>query len=135
LLVDDAGVHGAVIKIGNGLDSFQQKGERITVGAGYSTVRLAMLTAKKGLSGLEFAGGIPGNIGGAVYMNAGAHGSEISKVLESAKVLLETGEYIELTNEELNFRYRTTILQETIRGIVLEATFRLQKGDHHEITA
>lgn len=135
LLVDDAGVRGAVIKIGNGLDSFQQKGERITVGAGYSTVRLAMLTAKKGLSGLEFAGGIPGNIGGAVYMNAGAHGSEISKVLESAKVLLETGEYIELTNEELNFRYRTTILQETIRGIVLEATFRLQKGDHHEITA
>lgn len=135
LLVDDAGIRGVVIKIGKGLDSFHQDGDRVTVGAGYSTIRLAMMTAKIGLSGLEFAGGIPGNIGGAVYMNAGAHGSDISKVLESAKVLLETGEYVEFSNEQLNFRYRTTILQETIRGLVLEATFRLTKGDHREITA
>lgn len=135
LLVDDEGIRGVVIKIGDGLDSFHQDGNRITVGAGYSTIRLAVVTAKKGLSGLEFAGGIPGNIGGAVYMNAGAHGSDISKVLESAKVLLETGEYIELSNEELHFRYRTTVLQETIRGLVLEATFCLKEGDHQEITA
>lgn len=135
LLVNDEGIRGAVIKIGDGLDSFHQEGNRITVGAGYSTIRLAVVTAKKGLSGLEFAGGIPGNIGGAVYMNAGAHGSDISNVLESAKVLLETGEYIELSNKELNFRYRTTILQETIRGLVLEATFCLREGNHQEITA
>lgn len=135
LLVDDAGIRGTVIKIGKGLDSFYQEGNRVTVGAGYSTIRLAMMTAKKGLSGLEFAGGIPGNIGGAVYMNAGAHGSDISNVLDSAKVLLETGEYLELSNEQLKFRYRTTILQETIRGLVLEATFRLREGNHQEITA
>lgn len=135
LLVHDEGIRGAVIKIGDGLDSFQQDGNRITVGAGYSTIRLAVVTAKLGLSGLEFAAGIPGNIGGAVYMNAGAHGSDISNVLESAKVLLETGEYVELSNEELKFRYRTTILQETIRGLVLEATFRLKEGNREEITA
>lgn len=135
LLVSDEGIRGAVIKIGDGLDSFQQDGNRITVGAGYSTIRLAVVTAKLGLAGLEFAAGIPGNIGGAVYMNAGAHGSDISNVLESAKVLLETGEYVELSNEELKFRYRTTILQETIRGLVLEATFRLTEGNREEITA
>lgn len=134
LLVRDGGIRGAVIKLGKGLDHFEQEGTTITVGGGYSTVLLAAVTAKKGLSGLEFAGGIPGNIGGAVYMNAGAHGSDVSQVLKSAEVLLETGEQVVLTNQELKFRYRTTILQNELRGIVTEATFQLTEGDRSEIT-
>lgn len=134
LLVKDGGVRGAVIKLGKGLDHFEQTGTTVTVGGGYSTVLLASVTAKKGLSGLEFAGGIPGNIGGAVYMNAGAHGSDVSKVLKSAEVILETGEQVILTNQELKFRYRTTILQNELRGIVTEATFQLTEGDRSQIT-
>ena len=66
-------------------------GTQLTVGAGYSIVALAVLISKKGLSGLEFASGIPGSVGGAVYMNAGAHGSDISKILTKAHILFEDG--------------------------------------------
>lgn len=135
LLVKDSGLRGAVIKLGKGLDHFERNGTQVTVGGGYSTVLLAAVTAKQGLSGLEFAAGIPGNIGGAVYMNAGAHGSDVSNVLCSAEILLETGEFVTLSNQELNFRYRTTVLQEEVRGIVTEATFQLMEGDRTEITA
>lgn len=135
LLVKDHGIRGVVIKLGKGFDQFNREGTQVTVGGGYSTVLLAAVTAKQGLSGLEFAGGIPGNIGGAVYMNAGAHGSDVSEILVSAEVLLETGEYRTLSNKELKFRYRTTILQEELRGIVTEATFQLKEGDRKEITA
>jgi UDP-N-acetylmuramate dehydrogenase len=68
-------------------------------------------------------------------MNAGAHGSEISKVLKSAEVLTETGEWLQLSNEDLHFRYRTTILQEKIKGIVTGASFELQQGDAKQITS
>lgn len=135
LLVRDGGIRGAVIKIGKGLDHLQIEGDRVTVGGGYSTILLAAITAKKGLMGLEFAGGIPGNIGGAVYMNAGAHGSEISKVLFEAEILLETGETVRLTQPEMKFRYRTSILQNELHGVVTEAVFQLQKGEREEITS
>jgi UDP-N-acetylmuramate dehydrogenase len=135
LLVRDGGIRGVVIKLDEGFTHLRIEGTRVTVGGGYSTILLASVTAKQGLSGLEFAGGIPGNIGGAVYMNAGAHGSEISRVLHSAKVLLETGEWVTLTNEELKFRYRTSVLQKELRGIVTEAVFELQVGDKEEIGA
>jgi UDP-N-acetylmuramate dehydrogenase len=74
-------------------------GEQVTVGGGYSVVRLATGISKKGLSGLEFAAGIPGSVGGAVYMNAGAHGSDISRVLVKALILFEDGTIDWLTNE------------------------------------
>lgn len=135
LLVRDGGIRGAVIKVGKGLDHLQIEGDRVTVGGGYSTILLAAITAKKGLMGLEFAGGIPGNIGGAVYMNAGAHGSEIANVLTEAEILLETGETVRLTQPELKFRYRTSILQEELHGVVTEAVFQLQKGEREEIMA
>ncbi|SFJ04518.1 UDP-N-acetylmuramate dehydrogenase [Thermoflavimicrobium dichotomicum] len=135
LLVRDGGIRGAVIKLDEGFDYLHIEGTRVVAGGGYSTILLATKTAKQGLSGLEFAGGIPGNVGGAVYMNAGAHGSEISRVLVSAEVLLETGEWVTLSNEELKFRYRTSILQNELRGIVTEATFQLEKGDEQEIVA
>ncbi|MBN2908362.1 UDP-N-acetylmuramate dehydrogenase [Polycladomyces sp. WAk] len=135
LLVRDGGIRGAVIKLGAGFDDLKVEGTRVIVGGGYSVIRLTSMVAKHGLTGLEFAGGIPGNVGGAVYMNAGAHGSEVSRVLESAEVLLETGEWITLTNEQLEFRYRTSSLQTKYRGIVTEAVFQLQYGDRKEIAS
>lgn len=135
LLVRDGGIRGVVFKLDEGFNYLGIDGTRVTAGGGYSMILLASMTAKHGLTGLEFAGGIPGNVGGAVYMNAGAHGSEIARVLVSAKVLLETGEWITLSNEDLKFRYRTSILQNELRGIVTEATFELKEGDKEVISS
>ncbi|TCW37551.1 UDP-N-acetylmuramate dehydrogenase [Laceyella sacchari] len=135
LLVRDGGIRGVVFKLDEGFNSLSIDGTKVVAGGGYSTILLATMTAKQGLTGLEFAGGIPGNVGGAVYMNAGAHGSEIARVLESAKVLLESGEWVTLSNEEMAFSYRTSILQTEMKGIVTEATFRLERGNKEEITA
>lgn len=135
LLVRDGGIRGVIFKLDEGFNNLEIDGNQVKVGGGYSTILLATMTAKQGLTGLEFAGGIPGNIGGAVYMNAGAHGSDISRVLHSAEVLLETGEWTTLTNEQLKFRYRTSVLQNELKGIVTEATFILQKGDREQISA
>lgn len=134
LLVRDGGVRGAVIKIGSGLDHMQVKGDRVIVGGGYSFVRLSVIVSRQGLAGLEFAGGIPGTVGGAVFMNAGAHGSETCEVLESAEVLSEDGKWLRLTNEELQFSYRTSILQSQLRGVATEATFQLKKGDAKQVS-
>ncbi|SFS50075.1 UDP-N-acetylmuramate dehydrogenase [Marininema halotolerans] len=133
LLVRDGGIRGAVIKLGAGLDHLQVVGEQVVVGGGYSFVKLSVMVAKHGLTGLEFAGGIPGTVGGAVFMNAGAHGSELSQVLESAEVLLEDGRWVRITAEEMAFRYRTSILQSEMRGIVTEATFNLREGDREVV--
>jgi UDP-N-acetylmuramate dehydrogenase len=135
LLVKDGGIRGAVFQLQDAFDYLEIEGTTVRAGGAYSTILLASRTAKAGLTGLEFAGGIPGNVGGAVYMNAGAHGSEISRVLKSAEVLTETGEWLQLSNEDLHFRYRTTILQEEINGIVAGATFELEQGDAKQITA
>jgi UDP-N-acetylmuramate dehydrogenase len=135
LLVRDGGIRGAVIKMGNGLDYYRVDGDRVIAGGGHSFVKLSVLAAKAGLTGLEFAGGIPGTVGGAVFMNAGAHGSEVCEVLESAEVLLEEGRWIRLTNQELDFSYRHSILQSSLRGIVTEAVFQLKVGDRKQVAA
>jgi UDP-N-acetylmuramate dehydrogenase len=98
-------------------------------------VALAMTLSRKGLSGLEFASGIPGSVGGAVYMNAGAHGSDISKILEKAHVLFADGTMEWLTMEQMKFSYRTSVLQKERPGIVLEAVFNLPEGDVDTIKA
>jgi len=134
LLVRDRGIRGAVLKVAEGLSHCEFRGEEVCVGAGYSMIRLAMETGKMGLTGMEFAGGIPGTVGGAVYMNAGAHGSDLSRILNDAEILFEDGERKVLTNEEMGFSYRTSLLQKR-KGIVLEARFQLRKGDRGEITA
>lgn len=135
LLVSDSGIEGIVIKLGKGLDTLDIDGEIVKVGAGYSLVRLATTISRMGLSGLEFASGIPGSVGGAVYMNAGAHGSDISKVLKKALILFEDGKLEWLDNEEMEFSYRTSILQKKRPGIVVEAIFQLEKGNKEEIIA
>lgn len=133
LLVRDGGVRGLVIKIGDGLDKLVIEGSKVTVDAGFSVIKLATIVSRKGLAGLEFAGGIPGSVGGAVYMNAGAHGSDISRVLQSAEILFDNGEIASLSNEDLKFAYRTSILQNEQPGICLQATFQLTPGDRELI--
>ncbi|MEH7436002.1 UDP-N-acetylmuramate dehydrogenase [Neobacillus drentensis] len=135
LLVSDKGIEGVVIKLSSGLDHLEMDGTTITVGGGHSLVSLATLISKKGLAGLEFASGIPGSVGGAVYMNAGAHGSDISKILTRAHVLFENGSMEWLSNEEMKFSYRTSVLQNKRPGIVVEAVFDLAAGDRVAIVA
>lgn len=134
MLVLDKGVRGVVIKPAHALDFVEYNGNTVTVGAAYSLIKLATQTSKKGLSGLEFAGGIPANVGGAVYMNAGAHGSDVSRILKSADIILENGEHVTFSNEDMKYAYRHSVLHE-IKGIVVQATFELIPGDPKEISA
>ncbi|WP_264737120.1 UDP-N-acetylmuramate dehydrogenase [Cytobacillus firmus] len=135
LLVSDGGIEGVVIKLGRGMDHLDLNETELRAGGGYSLVALSTIISKKGLSGLEFASGIPGSVGGAVYMNAGAHGSDISQILTKAHVLFEDGNMEWLTNKEMEFSYRTSVLQTKRPGIVLEAVFRLTEGDREKISS
>lgn len=132
VLVGDKGVRGAVIKLAGELADARFEDGLIRAGGGYSFIKLSVLAGKHGLTGLEFAGGIPGSVGGAVYMNAGAHGSDVSRILQEAEVVLEEGVVEVWTREDLSFRYRHSVLQER-PGIVTEAVFALQPGDRKEI--
>ncbi|MDA2186874.1 UDP-N-acetylenolpyruvoylglucosamine reductase [Bacillus thuringiensis] len=133
LLVSDQGIEGVVIRLGEGLDHLEVEKHKVRVGSGYPLIKLSTLLSRQGLAGLEFASGIPGSVGGAVYMNAGAHKSDISSVLSKALILFEDGTIDWLTNKELEFSYRTSVLQTKRPGIVLEAVFQLQAGKREEI--
>lgn len=133
-LASDLGYRGAVIKLGAGFDSLRFEGNLVHVGGAYSFIKLSVMTGKEGLTGLEFAGGIPGTVGGAVYMNAGAHHSDVSRILKSATIVWEDGTKETYGNEEMGFRYRHSVLHER-RGIVTEAVFSLASGDRKEIAA
>ncbi len=133
-LVSDKGVRGAVIKPGRGFDFVRFDGRAATAGASYSFIKLSVMAGKEGLTGLEFAGGIPGTVGGAVYMNAGAHGSDVSRILQSVDIVWEDGTVGTYGKEDMAFGYRHSILQER-RGFVSEATFLLEEGDRKEIAA
>ncbi|WHZ04758.1 UDP-N-acetylmuramate dehydrogenase [Neobacillus sp. YX16] len=135
LLVSDKGIEGVVIRLGSGLNHLSINESTITVGGGHSLVSLSTLISKRGMSGLEFASGIPGSVGGAVYMNAGAHGSDISKILTRAHILFEDGSIEWLSNDEMEFTYRTSVLQKKRPGIVLEAEFKLTMGDRTAIVS
>ncbi|PAE43289.1 UDP-N-acetylmuramate dehydrogenase [Bacillus sp. 7884-1] len=135
LLVSDKGIEGVVIRLGSGLNHLSINESTITVGGGHSLVSLSTLISKRGLSGLEFASGIPGSVGGAVYMNAGAHGSDISKILTRAHILFEDGSIEWLSNDKMEFTYRTSVLQKKRPGVVLEAEFKLTMGDRTAIVS
>ncbi|WP_159883960.1 UDP-N-acetylmuramate dehydrogenase [Paenibacillus puerhi] len=134
MLVADKGIRGVVVKLGEALNTVRIEGESIVAGGAYSFIKLSVIAGKEGLTGLEFAGGIPGTVGGAVYMNAGAHGSDVSRILQRAEVLLPTGELATYYNGDLAYAYRHSILQAE-PGIVTEAEFRLRYGDRKEIAA
>ncbi|HDX9704694.1 MULTISPECIES: UDP-N-acetylmuramate dehydrogenase [Bacillus] len=133
LLVSDQGIEGVVIRLGEGLDHLEVEKHKVRVGSGYPLIKLSTLLSRQGLAGLEFASGIPGSVGGAIYMNAGAHKSDISSVLSKALILFEDGTIDWLTNKELEFSYRASVLQTKRPGIVLEAEFQLQAGKREEI--
>ncbi|MEK0313072.1 UDP-N-acetylmuramate dehydrogenase [Cohnella sp. 56] len=133
-LASDRGVRGAVIKLGKGFDTLRFDGNLVVAGGSYSFIKLSVMAGKAGLTGLEFASGIPGTVGGAVYMNAGAHHSDVSRILKSASIVWEDGTKETYGNEELGFGYRHSVLHER-RGIVTEATFALEPGDRKEIAA
>ena len=128
LLFSDKTYEGVLIK----LDEFNKieiSGTKIICGAGASLMKVARESIKKSLAGLEFATGIPGTIGGAVYMNAGAYKSDMGYVTRSVKVLTDDLRIITLTNEEMDFHYRSSFLQTHKDYICLEATLKLEKGD------
>lgn len=129
LLVSDLGIEGAVIKLGRGMSGLAVNGTEVKVGGGYSLVSLSTQLSRQGLSGLEFASGIPGSVGGAVFMNAGAHGSDISNILTKVLILFENGKVEWLSNKDMMFSYRTSVLQKERPGVVLEAVFQLQTGE------
>lgn len=106
---------------------------KIRVGAGYPLIKLSLLTAKKSLTGLEFAAGIPGTVGGAVFMNAGAYMSDMGYVVDLVKVLTPKGEIINLVNKEMNFHYRSSFLQKNPGYICLEVVLKLKKGKREVI--
>lgn len=125
---------GVIIK----LDEFQNLeiiGNKIKVGAGYNLMKLAALTARKSLTGLEFASGIPGTIGGAIYMNAGAYKSDMGYIVESVKVLTPEYKVISMVNKELKFHYRQSFFQKHKDYICLEAILKLKKGKKSDIQA
>ena len=134
LLFPDEGYRGAVIKTAGGLDACEADGRVITAGAGISLSALANAALERGLTGLEFASGIPGTLGGAVYMNAGAYEEEIKDVFLWADVLTEDG-IVRMTNEDMQFSYRYSALQDARQGerIALKAAFFLRSGDPGKI--
>lgn len=131
LLVRDKGIRGAVIAT-KGLRGLTRKGTQITAGAGVPTAAVARLAAEAGLSGLEFAGGIPGSIGGAVYMNAGAYGGETAALISSVTAVSADGRARRYERSELAYAYRRSPFMET-GEIILEAEFTLREGNKDEI--
>lgn len=111
MLVSDEGFHGAVLRLSGTFDTVAFRDDGVTAGAGFSLITLSLQAAKYGFTGLEFAGGIPGTVGGAVCMNAGAHGSDISQVLSQSLIMNETGELISLGAKALTFGYRNSVIQ------------------------
>lgn len=134
LLVGDGGIRGLVIEMTGGREAVTVEGELLTVGAGVLLSVAARVAAEHSLSGMEFAAGIPGTVGGAIVMNAGAYGGEMKDIVCSVKVLDEEGEEQELSVEELELGYRKSCILSR-RLIVTEAVFRLNAGKQEDILA
>lgn len=135
VLAPDEGVPGLVICLKDSLNGMQELGDgRILVMAGVTMSRAAVFAANHGLAGMEFAHGIPGTIGGGVYMNAGAYGGEISQICESVTVTNREGEQKTLSRDEMCFRYRHSVLEES-GAIVVSAVFCLNQDTSEAVKA
>lgn len=133
ILVSDSGYPGVMIRIGEAFSRVEADGEELAAGAGALLSSVAAAAAEAGLSGLEFASGIPGSVGGAVFMNAGAYGSEMKDVVSRVNVISKDGEReFPLSPDEMKFAYRSSVLQDT-GDIVTGAVFRLSKAYRGEI--
>jgi len=128
VIFSDKPYEGVIIKL-DGLDELEIIDNKIKVGAGFSLMKLASIACKKGLAGLEFAAGIPGTVGGAVFMNAGAYKSDMGYIVKSVKVLTPDLRIIHLANKEMKFKYRTSFIQKHPDYICLSAKIVLENGD------
>ena len=133
LLVSDNGFKGIGVRLIGELAKLEVDEDVVTVGAGLSLPRLSKVMSKSGLSGVEFALGIPGTVGGALIMNAGAWGSSFGDVVTDVTVMRDTGELVTLTHDEANFEYRHSGLDAYF--CVVGATLKLQPGNVDTITA
>ena len=131
LIVKDGGIEGFVIMLTE-LNEVIINDTFVTADAGAKLIEVTQMARDEKLTGLEFACGIPGSIGGAAYMNAGAYGGELVDVFHSAEILLADGSLVTYKNEDMNFSYRHSVLQE-LKGIVLNVTFALEKGNLSDI--
>ena len=133
LLVSDGGIEGAVISLA-GINGISSDGEKITCGAGAMLSSVCLKALSLSLTGLEFAYGIPGTAGGALYMNAGAYGGQMADVIESAECLTASGEIKTLKKEDMQLGYRSSVFK---NGglIIISLTLALKKGDKTEIKA
>jgi len=133
LIVRDGGIRGLVMILTK-MNQITTSGNTVTAEAGAALIKTTQVAQSQALTGFEFAAGIPGSVGGAVFMNAGAYGGEISEVALSAEVLTPTGEIRTLTKDEFDFGYRHSSIQD-YKDIVLTATFALTPGDGQAIQA
>jgi UDP-N-acetylmuramate dehydrogenase len=131
LLVSDKGFRGVIIQLGKGFSEVKLEGEEITAQAGAMLSGVARAAMNEGLSGMEFASGIPGTIGGAMCMNAGAYGGEMKDIVTEVTVL-ENGIVKKLTAQEAKFRYRGSVIADC-GMLVLEARLKLNRGDKQAI--
>jgi len=133
IIVRDKGFDGIIIKLKNKLNDVKKVSDKeIYAGTGASMKKISEFAMENSLTGLEFAHGIPGSLGGAIVMNAGAYDGEIKNVVKSVRLLDENLDVIEVPGEEMNFSYRHSLVQERDL-IVLGATFSLEDGDKNEI--
>lgn len=131
IIIRDGGIRGIVISLLN-LTKIRVHGHSITASSGAAIIDVSRIARDHHLTGLEFACGIPGSVGGAVFMNAGAYGGEIKDVIDHALVINHEGEIISLDNQALELDYRTSIIQKE-HFVVLEASFKLAPGDIQSI--
>ena len=133
IIVRDKGFDGIIIKLKNKLDDVKKVSDKeIYAGTGASMKKISEFAMENSLTGLEFAHGIPGSLGGAIVMNAGAYDGEIKNVVKSVRLLDENLDVIEVPGDEMNFSYRHSLVQER-NLIVLGATFSLEDGDKNKI--
>lgn len=134
VLVSDRGYEGIVLQVGDKMSSIRVEGCRIIAQAGALMSKVARIAMENGLTGLEFASGIPGTVGGGVVMNAGAYGGEMKQVVQNVKAADKDGEMLELDNETMEFDYRySTLLGRSY--VVTEVEFELQQGEQDRIKA
>ena len=134
LLVGDKGYDGVVIRLGKDFQKIETDGNKITFGAAVLLSKAANVAAKNGLTGMEFASGIPGSIGGAVVMNAGAYGGEMNRIFTSVKVMNIEGDVMTLDNASMEFGYRTSVIKNR-PFVVLETQVALDTGVQIDIYA
>ena len=134
LLVSDEGYRGVVIQIGSKMNRITVAGNQLIAMAGASMAQVAKVALEHGLTGLEFAAGIPGTVGGGVVMNAGAYDGEMSYVVSQVSVINNNGEHMELSNDFMEFGYRTSIIK-NMPFVVTKVIFQLSQGNRESIKA